>query len=72
MPPELKQEFISNSKEYNMQKTAEINMINRERNKQLNLFEDACSASLFLPDYLYEEANSDNGTIVEASQSLIP
>ena len=61
MPPELKKEFIQRSKEYNQYKNLEIRKIEQEQMLMLREQIKAFDASLFLPDYLFEEVSSEQG-----------
>ena len=62
MPLELKQKLAVVMKEYNEFKTAEKSLLDMERAKMAHAQLKAIDASVFLPDYLIEEAHSDSGT----------
>ena len=61
IPDEVKVEFARRSKEYNMYKHHETQMIEKEANLHVKAQLSALEACFFLPDYLMEETLTETG-----------
>ena len=73
MPEEVRLELCKRSREYNMYKHHEVQMIEREANDHVKAQMSALEACLFLPDYLMDETLNETGAQQsEAMEEFMP